>query len=640
MPIAVSSSNGAETPRPKILIPEKVSPDGLALLQENFEVHERKGLSPEQLREIIPDYEALIVRSETKVTADLLSVATKLKVVARAGVGVDNVDVKSATKRGVIVVNSPSGNIGAAAEHTIALMMAVARNIGDACASLKAGKWERSRLVGIELKGKTLAIVGAGKVGITVARIANGFGMKVIAYDPYANPQIAAAASVELKDSLDELLTAADFFTIHTPLIASTKGMIGTNELSKMKPTARLLNVARGGVIDEAALLSALDAGTVAGAAIDVFTTEPPAPGSPAAQLVAHPKVVATPHLGASTVEAQENVSIDVCEQVTAILAGELPRSAVNAPLILPEEYRTLAPFVSLVEKMGSLYTQHYSAQQRRRQSSSSSSSSSAFRTTFDLTYHGHLASLNTTKPLFAALIKGLLAPITSAPADGGPNVNIVNAELVAKERGILVNERRARADDDEGEAASGFASSVTLRARPSPRRGSSVSGGVRPSFTRGNTGGAGGGVGPGHHGRADSAVEGGDAEGGGGGGVDDQVIQGFVSANTPHISRLDRFATAANFVPRGTMLICRNFDSCGKIGFVGSKLGAAGVNISSMIVAPLVVQKRDDGGGVGEEEKGDEALMILGVDGPVGEEVVKSLIGGEGVLEASVVTF
>ncbi|KKY14165.1 putative d-3-phosphoglycerate dehydrogenase [Diplodia seriata] len=473
-------------------------------------------------------------------------------------------------------------------------------------------------------------------VGITVARIANGFGMKVIAYDPYANPQIAAAASVELKDSLDELLTAADFFTIHTPLIASTKGMIGTNELSKMKPTARLLNVARGGVIDEAALLAALDAGTVAGAAIDVFTTEPPAPGSPAAQLVAHPKVVATPHLGASTVEAQENVSIDVCEQVVAILAGELPRSAVNAPLILPEEYRTLAPFVSLVEKMGSLYTQHYSARQRQRERSSSSS----FRTTFDLTYHGHLAaSLNTTKPLFAALIKGLLAPITSAPADGGPNVNIVNAELVAKERGILVNERRARADDDEGEAASGFASSVTLRARPSSaRRGSSVSGGVRPSFTRGNTGG-------GHHSRTDSAVEGGDAEGGGGGGgVDDeQVIQGFVSANTPHISRLDRFATAANFVPRGTMLICRNFDSCGKIGFVGNRLGAAGVNISSMIVAPLVVQKRDGGGGggVGEvEEKGDEALMILGVDGPVGEEVVKSLIGGEGVLEASVVTF
>ncbi|KAL1618035.1 hypothetical protein SLS56_010740 [Neofusicoccum ribis] len=532
MPIPVMSSNGAETPRPKVLIPEKVSPDGLALLQENFEVHERKGLSPEQLKEIIPDYEALIVRSETKVTADLFSAATKLKVVARAGVGVDNI------------------------------------------------------------------------VGLTVARIANGMGMNVIAYDPYANPQLAAAASIELKDSLEELLTAADFFTIHTPLIASTKGMIGKAELAKMKPTARLLNVARGGVIDESALLEALESGTVAGAAIDVFTTEPPEPDSPAARLVAHPKVVATPHLGASTVEAQENVSIDVCQQVIAILSGDLPRSAVNAPLILPDEYRTLAPFVSLVEKMGSLYTQHYSAKTR--------SAAHSFRTTFDLTYEGHLATLNTTKPLFAALIKGLLAPISSPE---GLNVNIVNAELVAKERGILVNEQRAREDPEE----TGFASSITLRARPS--RGTSGSRGrenVRPSFTRANTGGGAAAQPP-----AEEAAA-----------VEDQVIQGFVSANTPYISRLDRF-TAANFVPQGTLLICRNFDSCGKIGFVGMKLGAAGVNISSMIVAPLVQSYEEKANG----RAASEALMILGVDREVGDEVVKGLIGGDGVLEASVVT-
>ncbi|KAH7018692.1 D-isomer specific 2-hydroxyacid dehydrogenase [Macrophomina phaseolina] len=607
MPVPIISSNGAETPRPKVLIPEKVSADGLALLQENFEVHERKGLSADQLKEIIPDYEALIVRSETKVTADLLSAARKLKVVARAGVGVDNVDVESATKRGVIVVNSPSGNIGAAAEHTVALMMAVARNIGDACASLKAGKWERSRLVGVELKGKTLAIVGAGKVGLTVARIANGMGMKVIAYDPYANPQLAAAASIELKDSLDDLLTAADFFTIHTPLIASTKGMIGKNELAKMKPTARLLNVARGGVIDESALLEALEAGTVAGAGIDVFTSEPPEPDSPAVRLIAHPKVVATPHLGASTVEAQENVSIDVCQQVIAILSGDLPRSAVNAPLILPEEYRTLAPFITLVEKMGSLYTQHYSASQR--------SAAHSFRTTFDLTYYGHLATLNTTKPLFAALIKGLLAPISSPE---GLNVNIVNAELVAKERGILVNEQRAREDEED----KGYASSITLRARPS--RGTSGSRGrenVRPSFTRGNA-----------NPNNAASVQQQKAEDG-----EEQVIQGFVSANTPYISRLDRF-TAANFVPQGTLLICRNFDSCGKIGFVGNKLGAAGVNISSMIVAPLAKQSTGEANAPGEGGT-NEALMILGVDRPVGEEVVKGLIAGEGVLEASVVT-
>ncbi|KAK7711560.1 hypothetical protein SLS57_008043 [Botryosphaeria dothidea] len=443
-------------------------------------------------------------------------------------------------------------------------------------------------------------------VGLTVARIANGMRMKVIAYDPYANPQLAAAASIELKDSLDELLTAADFFTIHTPLIASTKGMIGKNELSRMKPSARLLNVARGGVIDEPALLEALEAGTVAGAGIDVFTSEPPEPDSPASRLIAHPKVVATPHLGASTVEAQENVSIDVCQQVIAILSGDLPRSAVNAPLILPEEYRTLAPFITLVEKMGSLYTQHYSAPQR--------SAAHSFRTTFDITYYGHLATLNTTKPLFAALIKGLLAPISSPE---GLNVNIVNAELVAKERGILVNEQRAREDEEE----KGYASSITLRARPS--RGTSGSRGrenVRPSFTRGNTN-------PGHPAaQQQHSVD-----------ESDQVIQGFVSANTPYISRLDRF-TAANFVPEGTLLICRNFDSCGKIGFVGSKLGAAGVNISSMIVAPLAKQSFEKANGE-ESEATNEALMILGVDRPVGEEVVRGLIGGEGVLEASVVT-
>ncbi|KAF2092190.1 phosphoglycerate dehydrogenase [Saccharata proteae CBS 121410] len=619
MAIPTTPSNGTTTPRPKVLIPEKVSPDGLALLQSSFEVHERKGLTLKQLHDIIHDYEALIVRSETKVTASLLAAGKKLKVVARAGVGVDNVDVESATKYGIIVINSPVGNINAAAEHTVALMMAVARNIGAACSSLKAGKWERSRLVGVELKGKTLAIVGAGKVGLTVARIATGMGMRVIAFDPYANPQLAAAASVELKSSLDELLTAADFFTIHTPLIASTKGMIGKAELSTMKPTARILNVARGGMIDEAALLDALETGTIAGAGIDVFTSEPPEAESTASRLIAHPKVVATPHLGASTIEAQENVSIDVCQQVVSILNGDLPRSAVNAPLILPDEYRTLLPFVTLVEKIGSLYTQHYSARSRRSTTSPSpSTTNKSFRTTFELTYSGHLATLNTTKPLFAALVKGLLQPI-SEPGTS-PNINIVNAELVAKERGILVNEHRSRENPDE----KGYSSFVTLRARAS-RATSAGAGEQRPSFTRGRTG------------TSPSASRG--AGGGGGGEGDEQVIQGFVSANTPYISRLDRFE--ANFVPQGTLLICRNFDSCGKIGFVGSLLGRAGVNISSMIVAPLWEEDAEDEGEGGEGGVGggkNEALMILGVDRMVGQDVVGELIGEQGVLEAGVV--
>lgn len=431
-------------------------------------------------------------------------------------------------------------------------------------------------------------------VGLTVARIANGFGMRIIAYDPYANPNLAAAASVTLKPSLADLLKEADFLTLHTPLIASTKGMIGKAELATMKPTARILNVARGGMIDEDALVEALDAGTIAGAGIDVFTSEPPQPDSSASRLIAHPKVVATPHLGASTKEAQENVSIDVCEQVVSILSGELPRSAVNAPIILPEEYRTLQPFVSLVEKMGSLYTQHFSNSVHAKE----------FRTTFDITYEGALTDLNTTKPLFAALVKGLLTPITSSD---GLNINIVNAELLAKERGILINEHRSRENVEDKP----YSSFITLRARATrstSHQRSDLSRSNSPSASR--------------HPKAQEKE-------------DDQIIQGFVSANKPYISRLDRFL--GEFIPKGTLLICRNFDSCGKIGFVGSQLGKAGVNIKFMSVAPL--HEDTEEGQAAVDQAGNEALMILGVDKPVEEDVVKSLLGPEGVLEATVVT-
>jgi len=602
MTLTKHSANG-HGDRPKVLIPEKVSPDGLKMLQASLEVHERKGLSPEELEQIIGDYDALIVRSETKVTASLMKAGKKLRVVARAGVGVDNVDLEAATKQGVIVVNSPQGNINAAAEHTIALLMAVARNVGAACASLKDGKWERSNLVGVEVKGKTLSIVGLGKVGLTVARAAGGLGMNLIAFDPYANPSLAASANVELVDSLDELLEQADFLTLHTPLIASTKGMIGDTELAKMKKTARILNVARGGMIDETALLSALEAGTIAGAGIDVFTAEPPVQDDAASKLIAHPKVVATPHLGASTAEAQENVSIDVCTQVLSILSGQLPRSAVNAPVILPEEYRTLSPFISLLEKMGSLYTQHFAPPR---------SSTASARPSFDVTYEGALASANTTKPLFAALLKGLLSPITSAES---LNINLVNAEILARERGIRINESRSR-DNVEQE---GYSSSVTLRARRNARSPSAPR--TSASDTRA---------------REDDFT--------------DQVITGFVSGNTPFISRLGRFRTS--FVPTGTLLICRNYDSPGKIGVVGGRLGKAGVNIRFMSVAP-VSDADEDGhadlskvdskiehealqGDAGRKE--NEALMILGIEGDVGEDVRKDLIGSDGLLEAGVV--
>ena len=418
--------------------------------------------------------------------------------------------------------------------------------------------------------------------------------MRIIAYDPYANPNLAAAASVVLRPSLAELLKEADFLTLHTPLIASTKGMIGKAELATMKPTARILNVARGGMIDEDALVDALNAGTIAGAGIDVFTSEPPQPDSSASRLIAHPKVVATPHLGASTKEAQENVSIDVCEQVVAILAGELPRSAVNAPIVLPDEYRTLQPYISLVEKMGLLYTQHYS-----------SVKIDSFRTTFDITYEGKLAEVNTTKPLFAALVKGLLTPITS---NDGVNINIVNAEILAKERGILINEQRSRENVDDRP----YSSFITLRARATR----SVSQAREKS--RNNSPSAA---------RSLKLQE-----------NEDQVIQGYVSGNKPFISRLDRFK--GEFVPRGTLLICRNFDSCGKIGFVGNLLGKAGVNINFMNVAPLDEEVEERLNEAGEIKGSNEALMILGVDKAVDADVQKALIGPQGVLEASVVNF
>lgn len=588
------SSPTSPTPsdnRPRILVPEKVSAEGLALLQSLYEVDTRTGLSAEELIEIISSYHGLIVRSETKVTDAVLAAGQKLRVVARAGVGVDNIDVNAATKHGIIVVNSPSGNIVAAAEHTVALLLASARNVGRADASLKGGKWERSKLVGVEVGHKVLGIIGLGKVGMKVARMAIGLGMKVTALDPYASPDVAKQAGVQLVGSLAALLPVVDFLTIHTPLLASTLNLLGEAEFQTMKKTARVLNVARGGVYNEEALLKALDEGWIAGAGIDVFTSEPPQPDSAASRLAAHPKVVSTPHLGASTVEAQENVSMDVCTQVLEILRGGLPTAAVNAPLILPEEYRRLQPFVRLVERMGSLYTQHYAGGRGgmvggRR---------------FELVYHGELAGVSNTRPLFAALVKGLVSSISDA---GGRDVNIVNATLIAKERGLIIDEKHVR----EGATGTTYASALTLRS-------------FQPS------GGA------------------------------EQVIEGYVSGKAIFISKLDRFT--ANFHPEGTLLVLHNYDEPGKIGNVGMVLGRYGINIKFMQVAALNQQDKlaaeaaaassttgsvvdgpveeaveDRGGGSAE----NEALMILGVGGDVTKEVLDDLAKAEGILNVSLV--
>lgn len=479
----------------------------------------------------------------------------------------DNVDVEAATSLGVIVVNSPSGNIVAAAEHTVALLMAVARNVPAGDRSLRNGGWERGKLVGTEVGGKVLGIIGLGKVGFKVARMAGGLGMKVLAMDPYASPDLAASASVTLVSDLEALLPEVDFLTIHTPLIASTLDLISTKELKSMKKTAKVLNVARGGVYNESALLEALEAGTIAGAGLDVFTSEPPSPGSAAEALCRHPKVVATPHLGASTIEAQENVSLDVCAQVLTILKGGLPTSAVNAPLILPEEYRKLQPFVRLVEKMGGLYTQHFGAKGAKGAIGGRS---------FDLVYEGELAGIGNTRPLFAALIKGLTSSVSTS---GGRDVNIVNANLIAKEKGIVVSEIHSRAS--EGDLV--YASLVTLR----------------------STGGGGG------------------------------VISGYVSGKTVYISRLDRFS--ASFVPEGTLVVLHNYDRPGKIGGVGNILGKHGINIRFMNVAALEHGEKGGAEG-GEGEREDEALMILGVEGKVEKGVEEELRGEKGILDVSVV--
>lgn len=568
-PSSVTTSN-----RPRILVPEKVSPDGLALLTPHFDVDNKVGLSAQELVAQIPNYHGLIVRSETQVTAEVLHAGRKLKVVARAGVGVDNIDVPTATTQGIIVVNSPAGNIVAAAEHTIALLLATARNIGRADGTVKDGKWERSKLVGVEVGHKTLGIIGLGKVGLKVAHMAKGLGMKILAVDPYASKEVAKQAGVELVGGLPDLLPAIDFLTIHTPLLATTLDLIGEKEFQEMRKTARVLNVARGGVYNEAALLKALDEGWIAGAGIDVWSSEPLPEGSAAAALSKHPKVVATPHLGASTVEAQENVSMDVCTQVLEILRGGLPTSAVNAPIIMPEEYRKLQPSVLLVEKMGQLYTQHYVG----------SRGSLIGGRKFDLIYHGDLAGITNTKPLYAALVKGLVATFSDS------HVNIVNATLIAKEKDIVINETH-----DRGPKASRYVSTVTLRS-------------CDPSNS-----------GP------------------------EQIIEGYTAENRVYISRVGRFN--GSFEPRGQLIVLHNYDEPGKIGGVGMVLGAHGVNIKFMQVASLDPAERKQIAKEGYESpvggpvvRGNEALMILGVSGSLSPKVLEDLRASAGVLNVSLV--
>jgi D-3-phosphoglycerate dehydrogenase / 2-oxoglutarate reductase len=408
--------------RPHILVADPIADEGVNYLRGFAEVDERHGQSADALLEIIPRYDALVVRSETKVTAPLIAAGVRLRIIARAGVGVDNIDVEAATRRGIVVVNSPLGNINAAAEHTVALLLALARHIAPAYDSLRAGRWERAQFVGAEVRGKTLGIVGLGKVGAEVARRAGdgGLGMRLIAADPYASPETARKLNVELM-TLEELLPQADFLTIHTALTTGTRGLLGAEELAQLKPATRIINCARGGIVDEAALLEALNAGKLAGAALDVLTKEPPGDDATLRALIEHPRVVVTPHLGASTEEAQVSVALDVAEQIGEVLRGGAARAAVNAPMILPETLRQLQPWMALVERLGRLYTQLHPGPLRRA----------------ELSVSGEIAQYD-TRPLTAALTKGLLESVSDA------HVNLVNAPTLAREWGLELAESRS----------------------------------------------------------------------------------------------------------------------------------------------------------------------------------------------------
>src|SRR6266436_5758718 len=407
--------------KPKVLISDELSPRAVEIFSERgCDVDFKPGLKPAELRAIIGNYEGLAIRSATKVTAEVLAEARKLKVVGRAGIGVDNVDIKAATAHGVVVMNTPYGNAITTAEHAIALMFAVARQIPEANASTQAGKWEKNRFMGTELSFKMLGLIGCGNIGSIVAERAIGLKMRVMAYDPFLSDQRALELGVE-KASLDQMLARADFITVHTPLTEQTKNILSRANLMKTKKGVRIINCARGGLVDELAVRDLLLSGHIAGAGFDVFTVEP----AKESVLFGAPNLVCTPHLGAATLEAQENVALQVAEQMADYLLRGAISNAVNFPSITAEEAPKLLPFIDLAEKLGSFAGQLTETGILKVQ----------------ITYEGHVAEMK-IKALTSAALSGLLRPMLG-------DVNVVSAPVVAKERGMVVDEivRAAQSD-------------------------------------------------------------------------------------------------------------------------------------------------------------------------------------------------
>jgi D-3-phosphoglycerate dehydrogenase len=480
---------------PKVLISDELSPRAVEIFRERgVDADVKVGLKPDQLRAIVGDYDGLAIRSATKVTAEVLAVANRLKVVGRAGIGVDNVDLKAATAHGVVVMNTPFGNAITTAEHAIALMFALARQVPAADVSTQAGKWEKNRFMGTELSFKTLGLIGCGNIGSIVAERAIGLKMRVVAYDPFLSEERAQALGVD-KVTLDELVARADFISIHTPLTDQTKNILGRERLMKTRKGVRIINCARGGLVDELAVRDLLISGHIAGAAFDVFSEEPAKQNV----LFGAPNLVCTPHLGAATVEAQENVALQVAEQMSDYLTTGAVVNSLNMPNVSAEDAPRLAPYLKLAENLGSFAGQL---------------TESGIKAV-SIEYEGAVAALN-VKPLTQAAITGLLRPQLE-------NVNMVNAPLVARERGIDVAEVKHDRDSD-------YQTQITITVT-TERRTRSVSGTL-------------------------------------------------FGGKHPRLVNIKGIEIEAEFAPR--MLYITNDDKPGFIGRLGALLGDAGVNIAT----------------------------------------------------------
>jgi D-3-phosphoglycerate dehydrogenase len=485
---------------PKVLVSDDLSQQGLEILEQarGLQVVYEPGLSPGALLEAVADAEGLVIRSATKVTAEVIDHAPKLRVIGRAGIGVDNVDVGAATARGIAVVNTPEGNNVTTAEHAIALLVALARHVPQASASMKAGRWDKKSFTGMELFNRTLGVIGIGNIGRIVAQRAQGLGMRVIAHDPHIPAEVARKLDVELV-SLDELLARSDAITVHVPRTKETTKLLGREAFAKARKGVLIVNAARGGIVDEAALLEALESGRVGGAALDVFEQEPPPKDHP---LVAHPRVICTPHLGASTEQAQVNVAIAVAEQVRDFLLQGIVRNAVNMPSVSAEVMEQIRPYVVLGEKLGRFQGQLCPGPIEE----------------IEIEYAGAVAELRVAA-ITVAVLKGLLESTSE-------HVNMVNAPVIAQQRGLkVVESKSSRATD--------FASAITTRVH----------------------------------------------------GCVDRLIAGAIfHGNQPRIVRVDDFMLEA--IPEGPTILIHNHDRPGVVGTVGTILGEAGINISRMQLA------------------------------------------------------